>query len=41
MSQQILQVNMNFSIPRTELETAWLGFAQPISETPVWHLRVL
>jgi hypothetical protein len=34
MSQQILQVNLNFSIPRADLEAAWLGFAQPIAETP-------
>ena len=34
MSQQILQVNMNFSVPRADLEEAWLGVAQPISATP-------
>jgi len=43
MSQQILQVNMNFSIPRSDLETSWLGFAQPISETPglVWKVWLM
>ena len=34
MSQQILQVNMHYSIPRADLETAWLGAAQPIADTP-------
>ena len=40
MSQQILQVNMNFSIPRADLEAAWMGFAQPIADTPglVWKV---
>lgn len=40
MSQQILQVNLNFSIPRADLEAAWLGFAQPIADTPglVWKV---
>ena len=33
MSQQILQVNVKFSIPRADLESAWLGAAQPIAET--------
>lgn len=43
MSQQILQVNLNFSIPRADLEAAWLGFAQPISETPglVWKVWLM
>lgn len=43
MSQQILQVNVNFSIPRAELEASWLGFAQPISETPglVWKVWLM
>ena len=31
MSQQVLQVNLNFSITRDELETAWLDAAQPIA----------
>jgi hypothetical protein len=34
MSQQILQVNMNFSIPRADLERAWLGVAEPVAATP-------
>ena len=43
MSQQILQVNMNFSIPRADLETAWLGVAQPIADTPglLWKVWLL
>ena len=43
MSQQILQVNMNFSIPRADLETAWLGAAQPISDTPglLWKVWLI
>jgi hypothetical protein len=43
MSQQILQVNMNFSIPRADLETAWLGAAQPIADTPglVWKVWLI
>lgn len=32
MSQTILQVNMNFSIPRADLEAAWLDVAQPIAD---------
>lgn len=34
MSQKLLQVNMKFSIPRDELEAAWLQAAQPIADTP-------
>lgn len=34
MSQQVLQINLNFSITREELETAWLEAAQPIANTP-------
>ena len=43
MSQQILQVNMNYSIPRADLETAWLGAAQPIADTPglVWKVWLM
>jgi hypothetical protein len=43
MSQQILQVNMNFSIPRADLESAWLGAAQPVADTPglVWKVWLL
>jgi hypothetical protein len=43
MSQQILQVNMNFSIPRADLEEAWLGAAQPISATPglLWKVWLI
>ena len=43
MSQQILQVNMNFSIPRADLEAAWLGVAQPIADTPglIWKVWLL
>ena len=43
MSQQILQVNMNFSIPRADLETAWLGVIQPIADTPglLWKIWLM
>jgi hypothetical protein len=43
MSQQILQVNMNYSIPRADLEEAWLGAAQPISATPglLWKVWLI
>jgi hypothetical protein len=43
MSQQILQVNMNFSIPRADLETAWLGATQPIADTPglLWKVWLM
>ena len=43
MSQQILQVNMNFSVPRADLEEAWLGVAQPISATPglLWKIWLI
>jgi hypothetical protein len=43
MPQQILQVNMNFSIPRADLEAAWLGAAQPIADTPglVWKVWLI
>jgi hypothetical protein len=34
MPQQILQVNVKFSIPRADLSAAWLGAAQPIADTP-------
>ena len=43
MSQQILQVNLKFSIPRTDLATAWFGAAQPIADTPglVWKVWLM
>ena len=34
MSQKILQVNLKFNIPRTDLEAAWLDVAQPIADSP-------
>jgi hypothetical protein len=34
MSQKILQVNLKFSIPRADLEAAWLPVAQPIADVP-------
>ena len=40
MSQQILQVNLRFSIPRADLETAWLDAAQPIADTPGLRWKV-
>jgi hypothetical protein len=43
MSQQILQVNMNYSIPRADLGNAWLGVAQSIADTPglVWKVWLM
>jgi putative monooxygenase ydhR len=43
MSQQILQVNMNFSIPSADLETAWLGVAQPVADVPglIWKVWLM
>jgi hypothetical protein len=40
MPYKLLQVNLNFSISRAELETAWLGAAQPIADTPGLHWKV-
>ena len=40
MSEKILQLNLNFSISRTELETAWLKVAQPIAEVPGLRWKV-
>lgn len=40
MPQQILQVNLKFSIPRADLESAWLGAAQPIADTPGLQWKV-
>ena len=34
MPQQILQVNLKFSIPRADLSAAWLDAAQAIADTP-------
>ena len=43
MSQQILQVNLKFNIPRNDLETAWLDAAQPIADTPglLWKVWLM
>lgn len=43
MTPKILQVNLKFSISRTELETAWLQAAQPVSDTPglVWKIWLI
>ena len=40
MSQKILQVNMKFSIPRADLEAAWLDVAQPIADLPGLRWKV-
>ena len=40
MSQKILQVNMKFSIPRADLEAAWLDVAQPIADCPGLRWKV-
>ena len=43
MSQKLLQVKMNFSISRAELEAAWLDAAQPIADTPglLWKVWLM
>ena len=43
MSPKILQVNMKFSIPRADLETAWLEAAQPIADVPglLWKVWLM
>ncbi len=40
MSFKILEVNMNFSISRADLEAGWLDAAKPIADTPglVWKI---
>ena len=40
MSEKILQLNLNFSISRAELEAAWLDVAQPIAEVPGLRWKV-
>ena len=40
MSEKIVQLNVKFSISRAELESAWLEFAQPISEVPGLRWKV-
>jgi len=41
--QKILQVNLKFTIPRADLETAWLDAAQPIADTPglLWKVWLM
>ncbi|HEU5161852.1 MAG TPA: YdhR family protein [Thermoanaerobaculia bacterium] len=43
MSQKILQVNLKFNISRADLESAWLGAAQPIADTPglLWKVWLM
>ena len=43
MSPKVLQVNLKFSIPRADLEEAWLPFAQPIADTPglLWKVWLM
>ena len=43
MTQKILQVNLKFSIPKAELEAAWLPVAQPIAEVPglLWKIWLM
>lgn len=43
MSQKILQVNLKFSIPKADLESAWLPVAQPIAEVPglAWKIWLM
>lgn len=40
MSQKILQINMKFSIPRADLEAAWLPVAQSIAVLPGLRWKV-
>ena len=40
MAQKVLQVNVKFSIPRGDLEAAWLGAAQPIADLPGLRWKV-
>jgi hypothetical protein len=40
MSQKILQVNLKFSIPKADLEAAWLPVAQPIADIPGLRWKV-
>jgi len=43
MSQKLLQVNLNFSISKAELEKAWLEAAQPIADWPglLWKVWLI
>ena len=43
MPQQILQVNLKFSIPRQDLAAAWLDAAQPIADVPglLWKVWLM
>src|SRR5882724_9419482 len=40
MSPQILQVNMKFSIPRSDLAAGWLDAAQSIADVPGLRWKV-
>ena len=40
MSEKILQLNLNFSISRAELEAAWLEVTQPIANVPGLRWKV-
>ncbi len=40
MSPKIVQVNFKFSIPRADLEAAFLQAAQPIAETPGMQWKI-
>jgi len=40
MSEKILQLNLNFSISRAELEAAWIEVAQPIADIPGLRWKV-
>jgi Putative mono-oxygenase ydhR len=40
MSEKILQLNLNFSISRAELEAAWIEVAQPIADVPGLRWKV-
>jgi Putative mono-oxygenase ydhR len=40
MSEKILQLNLNFSISRADLEAAWLEAAQPVADVPGLRWKV-
>ena len=40
MSEKILQLNLNFSISRADLEAAWIEVAHPIAEVPGLRWKV-
>ena len=41
--EKLLQINLNFSVSRSELEAAWLQAAEPIAEQPglLWKVWLI